>query len=447
MSRVKDMTHGNPTKLIFFFALPLIIGNLGQQLYMITDTVIVGQGVGLDALASLGATDWIYWLVLWSVQVLTQGFAVLITQNIGEGNEKGIKKAIAMSTLLCLAMGTLISVVFPFLASPLLGLLKTPEDIFVGAHSYVIVMYAGTLIVMAYNMASAVLRSFGDGKTPLIAMIIAAVVNIGLDLLLVMGFHWGIVGAAAATIFSQFLAFLYCLWMIGKIPAAKPDREDWRLDMPVMVKLLKLGMPLALSHVAIVFGGIILQFVINGFGSLFIAAFTATNKLYGLLESSAISFGFATATYIGQNFGARNLPRIRSGIRSAMKLAAVFAIAISIAMVVSGRYLLMMFISSSNANAPLVLDLAYQYLTVMSVTLIILYALHIYRSAIQGMGNTVIPMVAGLLECMGRISVALFLPRIMGEYGLFYAETTAWVFSAVCVMSSYYVIVHRFPDT
>ncbi len=447
MSRVKDMTHGNPTKLIFFFALPLIIGNLGQQLYMITDTVIVGQGVGLDALASLGATDWIYWLVLWSVQVLTQGFAVLITQNIGEGNEKGIKKAIAMSTLLCLAMGTLISVVFPFLASPLLGLLKTPEDIFAGAHSYVIVMYAGTLIVMAYNMASAVLRSFGDGKTPLIAMIIAAVVNIGLDLLLVMGFHWGIVGAAAATIFSQFLAFLYCLWMIGKIPAAKPDREDWRLDMSVIVKLLKLGMPLALSHVAIVFGGIILQFVINGFGSLFIAAFTATNKLYGLLESSAISFGFATATYIGQNFGARNLPRIRSGIRSAMKLAAVFAIAISIAMVVSGRYLLMMFISSSDANAPLVLDLAYQYLTVMSVTLIILYALHIYRSAIQGMGNTVIPMVAGLLECVGRISVALFLPRIMGEYGLFYAETTAWVFSAVCVMSSYYVIVHRFPDT
>ena len=130
-----------------------------------------------------------------------------------------------------------------------------------------------------------------------------------------------------------------------------------------------------------------------------------------------------------------------------MKLAAVFAIAISIAMVVSGRYLLMMFISSSNANAPLVLDLAYQYLTVMSVTLIILYALHIYRSAIQGMGNTVIPMVAGLLQCVGRISVALFLPRIMGEYGLFYAETTAWVFSAVCVMSSYYVIVHRFPDT
>ncbi len=443
MSRVKDMTHGNPAKLIFFFALPLIIGNLGQQIYMITDTVIVGQGVGLDALASLGATDWIYWLVLWSVQVLTQGFAVLITQNIGEGNEKAIKKSIAMSTLLCLTMGTLVSATFPFLASPLLRLLKTPEDIFAGALSYVVVMYAGTLIVMAYNMASAVLRSFGDGKTPLIAMIIAAAVNIGLDLLLVMGFHWGITGAAVATILSQLLAFLYCLRMIGKIPAAKLRKEDWALDFPVILKLLKLGIPLALSHVAIVFGGIILQFVINGFGSLFIAGFTATNKLYGLLESSAISFGFATATYTGQNFGARNLPRIRSGIRSAMKLAALFAVTISVGMVLFGRYLLMMFISSSDADAPAVLELAYQYLTIMSVTLIILYALHVYRSAIQGMGNTIIPMIAGLLECVGRVSVALFLPRIVGEYGLFFAETTAWLFSAVCVMTAFYVTVHR----
>lgn len=442
-SRVKDMTQGDPTKLIFSFALPLILGNLGQQLYMITDTVIVGQGVGLDALASLGATDWIYWLVLWPVQFLTQGFAVLITQNIGEGNEKNIRKSIAMSAILCMVIGMLISVIFPFLAKSMLHLLKTPEDIFDGAHSYVTVMYAGTLIVMAYNMVSAILRAFGDGKTPLIGMIIAAAVNIGLDLLLVMGFHWGIVGAAAATIFAQLIAFLYCLWMLGKIPAVKMAQEDWRIERDVVKRLLKLGMPLALSHVAIVIGGIILQFVINGFGSLFIAAFTATNKLYGLLESTAISFGFATATYMGQNWGAGNIKRIRSGMRSAMKLAAVFAIAISIGMLLFGKHLLMMFISSADANAPMVLELAYQYLTIMSVTLIILYALHVYRSAIQGMGNTVMPMIAGLLECVGRVSVAVFLPRVMGEFGLFFAESTAWLFSAICVTISYYVLVNK----
>lgn len=445
-NRVKDMTCGNPTKLIFSFALPLILGNLGQQLYMITDTVIVGQGVGLEALAALGATDWIYWLILWPVQFLTQGFAVLITQNIGEKNEGNIRKSIAMSAILCMIIGSVVSVLFPFLAERMLHLLKTPGDIFDGACSYVTVMYAGTLIVMAYSMVSAILRAFGDGKTPLIGMIIAAVINIGLDLLLVMGFHWGIVGAAAATIIAQLIAFLYCLWMIGKIPAVKMKREDWQIDKAVIKRLLKLGTPLALSHVAIVIGGIFLQSVINGFGSLFVAAFTATNKLYGLLESSAISIGFATATYIGQNWGAHNLERIRKGIKSAMKLSIVFAIAIMIGMLLFGKYLLMMFISATDANASRVLELSYQYLTIMSMTLIILYTLHVYRSALQGMGNTIIPMLAGILECVGRVSVAVLLPKIMGEFGLFFAESTAWLFSAICVTISYYVLVGRLPD-
>lgn len=442
MSRVKDMTKGEPTKLIFSFALPLILGNLGQQLYMITDTVIVGQGVGLDALASLGATDWIYWLVLWPVQFLTQGFAVLITQNIGEGNEKNTRKSIAMSALLCLVTGTLISVVFPLLAEPILQILKTPADIYEGARVYVAIMYGGTLIVMMYNMAAAVLRSFGDGKTPLIGMIIAAVLNIGLDLLLVMGLRWGIAGAAIATIFSQLIAFLYCLWTIRRLPAV-PGRKDWSFDASVCRRLLMLGTPLALSHVAIVIGGIILQFVINGFGSLFVAAFTATNKLYGLLESSAISFGFATATYMGQNWGARNLKRIRKGMQSAMKLSAVFAVSISVSMLLFGRYLLMLFISNADGNGSQVLELAFRYLVVLSVPLIILYALHVYRSAVQGMGNTLVPMAAGLLECVGRVSVALLFPRLMGETGLFFAEPAAWLGSVICVTPAYYIIVNK----
>ena len=204
-----------------------------------------------------------------------------------------------------------------------------------------------------------------------------------------------------------------------------------------------LGTPLALSHVAIVIGGIILQFVINGFGSLFVAAFTATNKLYGLLESSAISFGFATATYMGQNWGARNLKRIRKGMQSAMKLSAVFAVSISVSMLLFGRYLLMLFISNADGNASQVLELAFRYLVVLSVPLIILYALHVYRSAVQGMGNTLVPMAAGLLECVGRVSVALLFPRLRGETGLFFAEPAAWLGSVICVTPAYYIIVNK----
>ncbi len=438
MSRVKDMTQGNPTKLILSFAFPLIIGNLGQQLYMITDTIIVGQGVGLSALASLGATDWIYWLVLWSVQYMTQGFGVLITQNIGEGDETKIRKSIMMSAILCVVIGTSISIIFPMLASPFLRLLHTPADIFDGALSYVKIMYAGTLIVMGYNMTSAVLRAFGDGKTPLIAMIVAAVINIGLDLLFVMVFKWGIVGAAIATIFSQFVSCLYMLRIICHIPVLKFTREGWRPDGAVIRKLLALGTPLALSHVAIVIGGIYLQFMINGFGSNLVAGFTATNKINGLLESSAISFGFATATYMGQNWGAKKVDRIKQGLRSALMLAISFAIGIAVLMIAFGKNILMLFIDASDANAPIVLDLAYQYLTILCSTLVILYVLHVYRSSIQGMGNTIIPMISGFLECAGRVSVAFFMPKLIGETGLFWAESVAWLFSASFLVFSYY---------
>lgn len=437
------MTRGNPTRLILSFALPLIASNLGQQLYMMTDTIIVGQGVGLGALASLGATDWIYWLVLWPVQMLTQGFAILITQNIGAGDERGISRSIAMSALLCLIIGAAISVVFPLIAGPLLNLLKTPDDIFEGALSYVTVMYEGTIVVIAYNMASAVLRSFGDGKTPLIAMAIAAVVNIGLDLLFVMEFGWGIVGAAVATLIAQLIACLYCLRIIRKIPSVKIGRGDWRADTQLMGRLMRLGLPLALSHVIIVAGGVVLQFMVNGFGSLFIAAFTASNKLNGLLESSAISFGFATATYVAQNWGAGKIERIRSGINGALRLSLVVAVVISVVMILFGKNLLMMFISASDANAPLALELAYQYLIILSVSLIILYFLHVYRSAIQGLGNAVVPMVAGFLECVGRVSIALMLPGLVGEIGLFFAEPTAWLFSAVYLMISYYSMARK----
>ncbi len=184
MNRVKDMTSGNPTKLLLLFALPLILGNLGQQLYMIVDAIIVGQGVGVKALAAVGATDWTYWLVLWTVQALTQGFGACIAKHFGEKDHVKLRKSIAMSIILCVGIGILLTLTALLMVLPMLKILQTPADIFDGASSYLFTMFSGTLIVMAYNMISAILRAFGDGKTPLIAMGIAASANIALDLLL-----------------------------------------------------------------------------------------------------------------------------------------------------------------------------------------------------------------------------------------------------------------------
>lgn len=237
MSRETNMTVGRPTKLILGLAVPLILTNVGQQLYTVADASIVGRGVGVEALAALGATDWLYWLVLWTVQAMTQGFSVLVSQTFGSNDKKGLRKAITMSVLLCAAVGILLTVVFVSSAGWLLHLLDTPENIYDGAHIYLTMMYAGTLITMAYNMAAAILRALGDGKSPLIAMFTAGCLNIVLDLLFVIRFGWGIPGAAAATLLAQLFAFAYCVIALRKIPAASVEKPDWQPDSSVIRRL------------------------------------------------------------------------------------------------------------------------------------------------------------------------------------------------------------------
>lgn len=438
MGRIKNMTVGNPTKLIVLFALPLMIGNIGQQLYMIVDAIIVGQGVGVEALASLGATDWIYWLILWMIQSFAQGFAILITQKFGAEDHKALKKSVTMSMWLSLIIGVVFTIIGILMAKPLLILLKTPENILDGALVYVTTLFAGTVIVMAYNMASSILRAFGDGKSPLIAMAIAAGINIGLDLLFVMVFHWGIFGAALATLLAQLFSFVYCWMIIKRNPFLNLSREDWKFDRAISLKLWKLGYPLALQHGFIAIGGMILQSVINGFGFLFVAGFTATNKLYGMLESTAISFGFATSTYMGQNYGAKKWERIDSGMKSAAKLSVLVSLVITAGMILIGRNLLGLFVSASEANAGKVVDIAYQYLVIMSALLSSLYILHVYRSALQGLGNTIASLISGIIEFFMRVGTALILPRFFGEIGIFFSEPAAWIGAAVYLVIAYY---------
>lgn len=443
MSRVTNMTSGNPTKLMLTFSLPLMIGNIGQQLYTVVDAIIVGQGVGVQALAALGATDWIYWLVLWSITSFAQGFSILITQRFGAGDRAGVRKAIAMSVVLCVAISAVVTVLSLLAAKPLLTVLQTPDDIFGGALAYVLTLYAGTGIVLAYNMAASILRSFGNGRSPLVAMFIAAFINIGLDLLFVMVFGWGIVGAAVATLIAQLVAFLYCLLVLRKIPEAQLTREDWRLDRADLKQLWGLGAPLAFQHAIITVGGMILQSVINGYGFLFVAGFTATNKLYGMLESTAIAFGYATSTYMGQNRGAGKIERIDSGMKSVVKLSVLVSVGISLFMIVFGRNILQLFISREAENAAQVLRISYGYLVVMSSFLAALYLLHTYRSALQGLGNTIASFWSGVIEFIMRIAAAFIMPVFLGESGLFFAEPAAWIGAAVFLIFSYYREVER----
>ncbi|MCR1841752.1 MATE family efflux transporter [Murimonas intestini] len=438
MENTRDMTKGSPARLLFFFAIPLMLGNLFQQLYTMVDTIIVGQGVGVQALASLGAADWLNWLFQGIATGLTQGFSILFAQFYGARNEEALKKSIGNSIVLTLAAAVLLTAAGEILLTGILNLLKTPQDIYGGASIYLRIMFGGIPVVLFYNLEAALLRALGDSKSPLIAMVVAACTNIALDLLFVMVFHWGIPGAAAATIIAQCVSLLYCLAVIRKISIVRPGREDFRLGRSLCRQLLGLGIPVMFQNTVISVGGMVVQSVINGFGFLFVAGFTATNKLYGLLETAAISFGFSITTFVAQNMGAGNYGRIRKGMRSGAAMALLTSVVVSAIMLLFGRQILSLFISADAGQADEVLYIAFHYLTIMSIFLAVLYALHAYRCALQGLGDTVTPMVSGIAEFVMRVLAALLLPRVMGQEGIYYAEILAWIGAAAILVTAYY---------
>ena len=438
----KDMTKGQPVKLLLFFALPLMLGSLFQQLYTMVDTIIVGQGVGINALASLGAADWLNWMFVGLVTGLTQGFSIIFAQYYGAGDVKRLKAAIGNSIVLTAISALIFTVAGELTITPVLMLLDTPSDIFAGAEQYLRVMLGGVTVSLMYNLEAALLRALGDSKTPLMAMITAAITNVVLDLLFVLVFKWGIIGAASATIIAQAVSFVYCLNAIRKISVVKIGKKDISVHARMSKKLLVVGIPIVFQNTVISVGGMILQSVINSYGFLFVAGFTAANKMYGLLETAATSFGFAITTYTAQNLGAGDFKRIKKGMRSAVIMALLTSVVVSLIMLIFGKPILSLFISSETGQVDEVLGIAYHYLSIMSYFLAVLYALHSYRSALQGLGNTVIPMLSGIAEFVMRTAAALLLPRLIGQEGVFYAEILAWTAAAILLVTAYYINVN-----
>ena len=434
--RTQDMTTGKPVRLLIAFALPLMAGSVFQQVYTLTDTAIVGHFLGVEALASLGAADWFNWLMLSAVLGFTQGFAILLSQRFGAGDEDGLRRAFAMSSLLSAVVAVALLALSQVLAKPVFELLQTPSNIYPGALLYVRVYFSGIPIVTCYNLLAGALRALGDSKTPLVAMVISALINVALDLAFVVGFGWGIAGAAAATLIAQALAMLYCFWAIRRVKQLRLRRGDWQPDLPLCASLLRLGAPIALQNGIIAIGGMAVQRVVNNFGFLFIAGYTATNKLYGLLELAATSFGHALSVYTGQNLGARRYSRIREGCRAATWLSLATSAVICVLMLLLGRSILSLFISAEPAKYDQVMGYAYDFLRVMSLCLPILYMLHMYRNVLQGMGDTLVPMLSGAVELVMRIGAVVLLSAWIGEYGPYLSEVFAWTGAAVlqCVV-------------
>ena len=441
------MTEGRPLGLIVAFSLPLMLGNVFQQLYTVVDTMVVGQALGVGALAALGAADWLNWMVLGTIQGFTQGFSIKMSHEFGAGIYDRLRKTVANSILLAILSSVVLLLISQAAARPVLELLQTPDAIIGDSLTYLRIMFAGIPVVMAYNILAAILRALGDGKTPLYAMVVAALINVALDLIFVLVFHWGIAGAAGATVIAQVCSGIFCLVSILKLPVLAFSRSDFRMEGRLCLHLMKLGLPMAFQNAIISVGGMIVQFVVNGFGVLFIAGFTATNKLYGILEVAATSYGYAMVTYTGQNLGARKIERISKGMHAAILVAVVTSAVIAAAMLLFGKAILGLFVSGNPEEVAETLNIAYQYLAIMSVFLPVLYILHVTRSCLQGMGNTLLPMLSGIAEFIMRTGTAMLLPLFFGAEGIFYAEILAWLGADVILVASYIVQMRKLKRT
>ncbi len=426
--KTNDMTKGNPVKLILMFSIPLLIGNIFQQFYSMVDTIIVGRFVGVEALAAVGSTGSMVFLVNGFVTGLTSGFAVLVSQRFGAKDEKGLKKAVGSAIILTAISVIVVTLVSVISAKPLLRLMNTPENIMKDATTYIIIIYAGCIAIVAYNMIASILRSLGDSKTPLYFLIVSSVLNIVLDLVFIINFKMGVAGAAYATIISQGVSAILCfIYTYKKFTILRLRKEDFKVKKRYYHKHLKVGIPMALQFSITAIGIMTVQAALNVFGSTVIAAYTAASKALQLVMQPAITFGVAMATYCGQNLGAKNYKRIKDGVKACTKISIITSIIAGAVLIFLGKYFVMMFISNPDAE---ILKYAQEVLNISAIFFIPLGLIFIYRNALQGMGESFVPMMAGVYELVARAIVAFTLPRYLEFTGICLADPVAW-FAAV----------------
>lgn len=437
-----DMTKGSPFKLIMKFLIPLMVGNIFQQFYNMVDTIIVGRTVGVQALAAVGATGTIMFLIIGFMQGLTTGFTVMTSQRFGAGDIDGLRKSAGNAAVLSgivTALMTLLSVAF---MRPLLRLMKTPDDIFEMSRQYITIICLGMAFNVLYNLLSSILRAVGNSVVPLIFLVFSAVTNIVLDLVLIVTFDMGVSGAAWATVIAQGLSGVLCLlYIIKKVPLLKIGREHWRLDYYCVKNQLSIGLPMALQFSITAVGTIMVQTALNILGSTAVAAFTAANKVQQLVTQPFVAMGMTMATYGGQNRGVEDWGRIRQGVRTANLVSAAYGIVMGILIVLTFPYVIHLFASGS--QLPELTEYGEIYIKVCSTCFVPLGMIFIFRNALQGCGFSLLPMLGGVVELVSRCLLAFAAAEKKSFIGVCIADSSAWLTAGIFLWIAYYFIMRR----
>lgn len=428
-SSTKDLTVGSPMKLILGFMLPLFLGMLFQQFYNMVDTAIVGQTLGINALAGVGSTGSINFLVLGFVQGVCTGFAIPVAQMFGSKDLHAMRKYVGNTIWISLIFAAVLTTSTCILCSNILTWMDTPADCFKEAYDYIFVIFLGIPVTFLYNILSGIIRSVGDSKTPLYFLIISSLLNIGLDLFMIQVLNMGVSGASWATVISQLVSGVLCLfYMIKKFDILHLNREELTINRWYIGRLCGVGIPMGLQYSITAIGSILIQTAVNGLGSTYVAAVTAGSKVSQLLCCPFDAMGSTMATYGGQNIGAGKVERVKRGLFDCSCLGVGYSVIGFLIILFLGRTIAGLFVNDPNGgDIEQILDLAQQFLITNGALYIPLAFVNIVRFLIQGMGFSQIAIFAGVFEMVGRGVVALALVPVFGFNAVCFANPVAWV--------------------
>lgn len=431
-----DMSRGNPARLIISFMLPVLAGNIFQQFYNVVDSVIVGQFLGVNALAAVGSTGSVVFLVWGLVTGLTSGFSVILAQQFGAGDKKGLCRYEGASVWLCGVIGILMTVILMLGLNPILRLMNTPDEIFGETRAYLGVLFAGILITFAYNMLAGMLRALGDSKTPLLFLVIASILNIVLDIVFILYCNTGVAGAAYATLIAQAVSALLCVRHIAKkYEILKISRQDIHCSVSSAKKLLNVGIPMGLQFSITAIGTMIVQAALNGLGPVYIAGFSAAGKIGNIATQPFPSLGVAMATYTGQNMGARRFDRVKKGVSAGFAICMVCSVITGAAVYLFGPYMMKIFASGESGQ---MIEYGVEYLKISAWFYPPLSLIFLYRNTLQGLGDGLVPMLGGVFELAARFGAILVLAEPFGYTGICFSDPAAWVMALIPLVPVYY---------
>ncbi|MFP3153915.1 MATE family efflux transporter [Lachnospiraceae bacterium ZAX-1] len=430
-NNVQDMTQGNVRTILVSFAIPLMLGNLFQQFYSMVDTMVVGQGIGYRALAAVGATAPVVQLILGLAIGLTGGLSVVIAQYFGSGNMEMTRKAVINGIYICAVLAVIVTATGIILCRYLFIITNTPIDIIDEAVLYTMISFAGAVATISYNFQAGIMRALGDSKMPFFFLVIASLINIVLDLFLVFVIPLGVAGVAIATIISQIISGILCFLYIRKhITVLHFQPGEWKVDTGLILKHLKVSIPMAFFASLLAVSFLLLQSTLNSLGSADVAAYTAASKMDSLIYQIMGAFGTAISTFAAQNFGKLEFKRIHEGIRKCMQITVCISLILAVFVFCFGKYFMLMFVGGAEKE---IISAGTMYMKITSVFYIILGVNFVVRFVLAGIGETMVPLIVGIMEIVVRSVSAFLLIKYFGFVGMSFVSPLCWFTSTLLV--------------